>query len=322
MYLKDINNMDFDMRKIDLITGFLGSGKTTFLIKYARHLMKQGLRIGILEYDYGAINVDMLLLNKLRGANCEIEMVAAACDEDCLRRRFITKLIAMAMSGYDRVIVEPSGVFDMDMFFDALRDDPLENMYEIGNVFTIVNAKLMNNLSEEEDFILASQAVSAGTIILSRTQLATDEEISHTKEHLRIASGNIKCRNFRENYLEKNWDTLTDEDFTTLMNSGYHIGEYMKVTAGQDMSFSSKCYLDLPDNLASLKEKINLLFSSKEYGNIIRIKGFVCDEGGGYQVNASQYELLAEPTSIGQGALIVIGTNLNDSLIDKIIKGD
>ena len=65
------------MKKVDLITGFLGSGKTTFLIKYARHLIKQGLRIGILEYDYGAVNVDMLLLNKLRGANCEIEMVAA-----------------------------------------------------------------------------------------------------------------------------------------------------------------------------------------------------------------------------------------------------
>ena len=105
------------MVKIDLITGFLGSGKTTFLIKYAKYLMSKGLKIGILEYDYGAVNVDMLLLNKLRSDKCELEMVAAACDEDCLRRRFRTKLIAMAMTGYDRVIVEPSGVFDMDMFF-------------------------------------------------------------------------------------------------------------------------------------------------------------------------------------------------------------
>ena len=106
--------------KIDLITGFLGSGKTTFLLKYARYLMNKGLRICILEYDYGAVNVDMLLLNKLRCDRCELEMVAAACDEDCLKRRFRTKLIAMAMSGYDRVIVEPSGDFDMDMFLTLL----------------------------------------------------------------------------------------------------------------------------------------------------------------------------------------------------------
>ena len=307
------------MKKIDLITGFLGSGKTTFLIKYARHLIKQGLRIGILEYDYGAVNVDMLLLNKLRGANCEIEMVAAACDEDCLRRRFTTKLIAMAMSGYDRVIVEPSGVFDMDMFYDTLRDDPLENMYEIGNVITVVNAKLIDKLSDEEDYILASQAACAGTIVLSRTQLATDEEIANTKKHIREAAEKIKCKKLYENYLEKNWEELDDLDYNTLMNSGYHIGDYVKVTAGRDLAFSSKCYLDLEDNLEELKSKITTLFSSKEYGNIIRIKGFVCDQGGGYQINASQYELLAEPTAIGQGVLIVIGTELNDAKIDGIL---
>ena len=48
------------MIKVDLITGFLGSGKTTFLKIYAKHFIDQGLRIGILENDYGAVNVDML----------------------------------------------------------------------------------------------------------------------------------------------------------------------------------------------------------------------------------------------------------------------
>ena len=47
------------MVKIDLITGFLGSGKTTFIKKYAKYLIDQGLNIGILENDFGAVNVDM-----------------------------------------------------------------------------------------------------------------------------------------------------------------------------------------------------------------------------------------------------------------------
>ena len=43
-------------------------------------------------------------------------MVSGGCDADCHRRRFKTKLIAMGMCGYDRVIVEPSGIFDVDEF--------------------------------------------------------------------------------------------------------------------------------------------------------------------------------------------------------------
>ena len=93
------------MVTIDLITGFLGSGKTTFLKKYAEYLMDQGLHIGILENDFGAINVDMLMLHELRGDQCELEMIAGGCDAESHRRRFRTKLISMRMCGYDRVLV-------------------------------------------------------------------------------------------------------------------------------------------------------------------------------------------------------------------------
>ena len=55
------------MIKIDLITGFLGSGKTTFIKKYASYLLKKGMNIGILENDFGAVNVDMMLLQDLMG---------------------------------------------------------------------------------------------------------------------------------------------------------------------------------------------------------------------------------------------------------------
>jgi len=110
------------MVKIDLITGFLGSGKTTFIKKYATYLMRKGLNIGILENDHGAVNVDMMLLQELRGDQCELEMISGGCDAETHRRRFRTKLISMGMCGYDRVLVEPSGIYDIDEFFDVLRD--------------------------------------------------------------------------------------------------------------------------------------------------------------------------------------------------------
>ena len=138
------------MIKIDLITGFLGSGKTTFIRKYVKHLTDKGLKIGILENDYGAVNVDAMLLQDILGDKCELEMVAGGCDADCHKRRFKTKLIAMGMQGFDRVLVEPSGVFDMDEFFDTLHEDPLERWYQIGNVITIVDAHLELDYSKQK----------------------------------------------------------------------------------------------------------------------------------------------------------------------------
>ena len=182
------------MIKIDLITGFLGSGKTTFIKKYAKYLIDQGENIGILENDYGAVNVDMMLLKDLEGENCELEMIAGGCDADCHRRRFRTKLIAMGMCGYDRVIVEPSGIYDVDEFFDVLRDDPIDRRYEIGNVITVVDAKLEPELSDQADYLLASEAANAGCIVLSRSQEAEDEEIENTVAHLNHAMEKVQCK--------------------------------------------------------------------------------------------------------------------------------
>ena len=70
----------------------------------------------------------------------------------------------MGMRGFDRVLVEPSGIFDVEEFFDVLHEEPLTNWYEIGNVFAIVDASLEKNLSKEASYLLASQIVSAGKL--------------------------------------------------------------------------------------------------------------------------------------------------------------
>ena len=134
------------MIKIDLITGFLGAGKTTFIKKYASYFIKQGQSVVILENYYGAIYVDMMLLQDLMSDNCELEMISGGCDEETHRRRFKTKLISMGMCGYDRVIVEPSGVYDIDEFFDVIHDEPLDKWYEPGNIIAIDDASAAANL--------------------------------------------------------------------------------------------------------------------------------------------------------------------------------
>lgn len=160
------------MITIDLITGFLGSGKTTFIEKYARWLVAKGERVCILENDYGAINIDRVLLQDLLGPNCELEMVVGGDGAEAHQRRFRTKLISMAMLGYTRVLVEPSGIYDIDEFFDTLYEEPLDRWYEVGSVLAIVDARLDPTLSEASRYLLASEAANAGKLILSKLPAA------------------------------------------------------------------------------------------------------------------------------------------------------
>ena len=308
------------MIQVDLITGFLGAGKTTFLTKYARYLMQQGQRLGILVYDCGSMNIDMVLLGKLRGDNCDVEMVANAFDEDCLLRRFKTKLISLWMCGYDRIIIEPSGVFDMDQFFDTLREEPLENWYEIGNVITVVNARDEGSLDTESSFFRASQAANAGAIVLSRTQLATAQEISLAKERLAQEAVAIHCNNFDPIYVEKDWNDFTSDDWAKLSTSGYHIRSYEKPIAGRSGSYSSVGLLDVPFPLDEIKEKIHLLFTEDRFGNVKRIKGFIFDHGKNLELNATPQELHITDSSVGQNSLVIIGMHLQHEAIKKFFE--
>ena len=83
------------MVQVDLITGFLGSGKTTFLRRYVQYLVAQGHSVCILENDFGAVNVDAMLLQDLIGEHCDIETISGGCDCDTHQRRMRTKLISM-----------------------------------------------------------------------------------------------------------------------------------------------------------------------------------------------------------------------------------
>lgn len=307
------------MVKIDLITGFLGAGKTTFIRKYAEYLMNKGLNIGILENDYGAVNVDMMLLQDMSGDNCELEMVAGGCDYDCHRRRFKTKLISMGMCGYDRVIVEPSGIYDVDEFFDVLHEEPLDNWYEIGNVITIVDSKLDNDMSAHSYYMLACQLADAGSVILSRTKEADKSDIDNTIVHLNNALKNVRCsRVLDKEIICKDWDTFTEKDYEKILNSGYVMENYTKLFSQDDEGFQSVYYMNKKFTKDELQKIIKEVMDDKKCGNIFRVKGFMkISDNSWIQLNATHNEIRIEPIDKGQEVIIIIGEELDKQRLDK-----
>ena len=220
------------MTKVDLITGMLGSGKTTFIRKYAEYHLGKGSRIAILLNDYGAVNIDMVMLKDLECDRCEVSMVVGGADADCHKRRFKTQLINLGMQHFDRVIIEPSGLFDMDEYFDTLYESPLDRWYEKGSIITIADPFSDDDLSDEIKFIMGSESSCCGSLIVSK--LKGDEPSSVTENltaKLNSSLEFIGCRRrFSENdIIAKPWDKLTDEDFQKISSSGYRNESYTKL---------------------------------------------------------------------------------------------
>lgn len=307
------------MVKVDLITGFLGAGKTTFIKKYAKYLIDMGLRIGIIENDFGAVNVDMLLLQDIMGESCELEMISGGCHKDCHKRRFKTKLISMGMCGYDRVLVEPSGIFEVEEFFDILHEEPLDRWYDIGNVIAIVDAGLEAELSHEAEYLMTSQIADAGKIILSKVNEVSKEAVEGTLAHLSRLLEKFKCKkNLRGLVLCKEWERLSEEDFADILNCGYCIEDYDKLWFENDEVFDSVYFMNVRMRSEELRHKIEGLLKDETCGKIIRIKGFMLlSDGSWLEINAAHGNIDIKPVKMGQEILIVIGERLVKERIER-----
>ena len=271
-----------------------------------------------MENDYGAVNVDRMLLSDLDGEHCDVEMVIGG-DYDCHRRRLKTKLIAMGMSGYDRVLMEPSGIYDTDEFFDLLQEEPLNRWYQIGSVIAIVAADLPAQLSVEEQYLLAAQLSCAGAVLLSRTQEVSKERLQEVITACNEALSKFHCKKqiLLDLVYTEDFRTFDDQTYEALTKAGYDTAEYVKLPVARENEFTTLFYMNVHWSKEELRGKVKALFAEKDCGNICRIKGFVPAEDGFYECNATPDQFEIKPAKTGQEILLVIGENLNREKIDS-----
>jgi G3E family GTPase len=308
------------MVKIDLITGFLGSGKTTFIREYAKYLIGKGEKICIIENDYGAVNIDMVLLQDLFGDNCNLEMIVGGDGQEAHRRRFRTKLISMGMSGYDRVLIEPSGIYDVDEFFDVLYDEPLDRWYEIGSVISIVDAKGIEDLSDFARYIFMSEIAGAGKLILSKITPETDIHEVGERINKIMADFGGKPFDMEKDIIARPFSELTEADFAAIESGGYRHASYVKLPI-EDKQFTPLFYFDVEMSEEELREQVRRLFDDPATGHINRIKGFVkTAQDKQVELNATEKGINITPITSSRNVLIIIGESLDKEYINGILK--
>ena len=329
------------MTKVDLVTGFLGAGKTTYILDYARELIRRGERIGIIENDYGAINVDLMLLHRELSEQCRLEMVIGG-DPDCHRRRLKTKLIAMGIDRYDRVVVEPSGVFDVDEFMDILYEAPLDRMMTLGNVITVVDADAILrrsepdgteepdeaergfvsgegfSLSEDAGYILAEELTKAGRVVYSKAEDRSPEELRQVTDYLNTCLAGIGCRRIltEGDILQKKQEGLTEEDWDRLIKAGSRDYSYVKRSVLSEGDFRSVFFFHTKLPGGDRERLLGRMFKDTSCGRLSRIKGFVLEEDGSWtEINATPDKVELRRSPVGQPVVIAIGEGLDQERI-------
>ncbi|MGI6069492.1 MAG: GTP-binding protein [Blautia sp.] len=170
------------MTKIDIISGFLGAGKTTLIKK----LLKEGLnqeQVVLIENEFGEIGIDGGFLKE---AGIEIREMNSGCICCSLVGDF-GKALKEVIETYhpDRILIEPSGVGKLSDVMKAVLDVKDEADIVLNSYTTMVDAKKCNMYMRNFGEFFNNQVEYAGAIILSRTDIVDEKKAEECMEILR-----------------------------------------------------------------------------------------------------------------------------------------
>ena len=170
------------MTRIDIISGFLGAGKTTLIKKLLGDALK-GQQVVLIENEFGEIGIDG---GFLKDAGIEIREMNSGCiccslvgDFGAALKDVITKYHP------DRIIIEPSGVGKLSDVIKAVDGVEKEAGVALNSATTVVDVMKCKMYLRNFGEFFENQVKSAGTIILSRTDKADTEKVEAAVKMLR-----------------------------------------------------------------------------------------------------------------------------------------
>ena len=163
------------MTKVDIVSGFLGAGKTTLIRKLIADALA-GTKVVLIENEFGEIGIDGGFLKE---AGIEIREMNSGCICCSLVGDFNTSL-KQVMENYqpERILIEPSGVGKLDDVMRAIEKTAAEIPdMKLGSAVTVVDATKARVYFKNFGEFFVNQIENAGTIVLTRTDKASQEKI-------------------------------------------------------------------------------------------------------------------------------------------------
>ena len=338
------------MVKIDIISGFLGAGKTTLIKKLLKDGF-QGEQVVLIENEFGEIGIDGGFLKE---AGIQIREINSGCICCSLVGDFGTSLKEVVTKyDPDRILIEPSGVGKLSDVIKAVQGVQDEVDIKLNSYTTVVDAKkckmYMKNFGEFFD----NQIQYAGAIIMSRTDIASEKKVQESLELLRSLNKDAaiittpienldgkKLVEVMEHPVSLEQEMLEEEhehhhhhdgecgcghDHEEHEHHHHHDGEcgcgHDHHHHHADEVFTSWGRETIKKYTREGLEKIlEALSESDKYGIILRAKGMLPAEDGTW----IYFDMVPEETEIREGApeytgrLCVIGSKLDEHALEEL----
>ena len=190
------------MTKIDIVSGFLGAGKTTLIKKLLKEALADTKTV-LIENEFGEIGIDGGFLKE---AGIEIKEMNSGCICCSLVGDFGTSLKEV-MKTYtpDRILIEPSGVGKLSDVMKAVQNVIDENEVVLNSAVAVVDASKCKMYIKNFGEFFINQIAYAGTIILSRTGNISDEK-------LKTCIDLIRQRNEKAVIITTPWEDISGVD--------------------------------------------------------------------------------------------------------------
>ena len=195
------------MTKIDIISGFLGAGKTTFIKKMIEEAFV-GEKLVLIENEFGEVGIDG---GFLKDSGIEITEMNSGCICCSLVGDFGMNLNEVITKFHpDRILIEPSGVGKLSDVMKSVIDVEKEQDVKLNALVTVVNAKKASKQMKAFGEFFNNQIEFATTIVLSRTQSTTPEQLELCVKQMQELNGKAAI-------ITTPWDAIKGEQILKVM---------------------------------------------------------------------------------------------------------
>ncbi len=302
------------MVKIDVISGFLGAGKTTLIRKLLKAYENE--KVVLIENEFGDIGIDGQIIER---EGFDVFEIAKGCI-CCIMKKDFVNLFGKILAEFnpDRIIIEPTGISILSEIIEVLNKEEFSSLATINSLITVIDG--LNYLEHRECFgeFFEDQITNAGTLIISKSQMIEKETLDKIIQSL-------KELNKEAPIITHDWTSLTYEEIRELLHMELKIDfsdlfytEYKPCSDNQFDTLAIRSSVKFSnDKLTEVLEKLK----SNEFGQVIRAKGFLRGKevdlefsyaSGEYEIYESKFE--------SSGKLCIIGKGLNEKAIKELFK--
>jgi len=298
------------MVKLDIISGFLGAGKTTFVNKLLKYYMDSGLKPVCIVNEFGQTGLDAQIIEADGFSAIELEGGCVCCTlKDDISGALIEVIDTFSPTN---IVFEPSGIFVFDNFFDILKQPELQQRCEIGSVVTVVDSVNFSFSKAMFGSFIYNQIKNSPAILLSKLEKPERQDV----DELMCDIKNINPDTY---VAAKVWSEWSGDDFAALLGHGapaeehhaHHHSHLHSTTISPAESFT--------------QEKLDTLIDrciNGDFGDIFRVKGILDVNGERILLNIAMRDVtVTKFVGPNPQTLTFIGDSIRERRILKFIKG-